>query len=152
MKESESRSVVSDFLWPHGILEARILEWVAFPFSRGFSQSRDRTLVSRIVGGFFTSWATKLRRQFISQDIFCKSAIFTWLCEEVKAKTVCVDSLRGPCLPLAALSQEHAFLLLLSLGSVLPVGRASNLAPSPGQMTTGRRVERVPCQGNSRNE
>jgi len=39
----------------HGILEARILEWVAFPFSRGSSQSRDQTQVSDIVGGFFTS-------------------------------------------------------------------------------------------------
>ena len=38
-----------------GILQARILEWVAFPFSRGSSQPRDRTHVSRIVGGFFTS-------------------------------------------------------------------------------------------------
>ena len=42
----------------HGILQARILEWVAFPFSRGSSQPRDRTQVSHIVGGFFTSWAT----------------------------------------------------------------------------------------------
>ena len=42
-----------------GILQARILEWVAFPFSRGSSQPRDRTQVSRIAGGFFTSWATK---------------------------------------------------------------------------------------------
>ena len=39
----------------HGILQARILEWVAIPFSRGSSQSRDRTQVSHIVGGFFTS-------------------------------------------------------------------------------------------------
>ena len=38
-----------------GILQARILEWAAFPFSRGSSQPRDRTQVSRIVGGFFTS-------------------------------------------------------------------------------------------------
>ena len=42
----------------HGILQARILEWVAFPFSRGSSQSRDRAKVSLIAGGFFTSWAT----------------------------------------------------------------------------------------------
>ena len=35
----------------HGILQARILEWVAFPFSRGSSQPRDRTQVSRIAGG-----------------------------------------------------------------------------------------------------
>ena len=37
----------------HGILQARILEWVATPFSRGSSQPRDRTQVSRIAGGFF---------------------------------------------------------------------------------------------------
>ena len=43
----------------HGILQARILEWVAIPFFRASSQSRDRTHVSRIAGGFFTSWAIK---------------------------------------------------------------------------------------------
>ena len=43
----------------HGILQARILEWVAFPFSRGSFQPRDQTQVSRIAGGFFTSWATR---------------------------------------------------------------------------------------------
>ena len=37
----------------HGILQARILEWVAMPFSRGSSQPRDRTQVSCVVGGFF---------------------------------------------------------------------------------------------------
>ena len=42
----------------HGILQARILEWVAFPFSRGSSQPRDRTQVPCIAGRFFTSWAT----------------------------------------------------------------------------------------------
>ena len=42
----------------HGILQARILEWVNFPFSRGSSQPRDQTQVSHIAGGFFTSWAT----------------------------------------------------------------------------------------------
>ena len=39
----------------HGILQARILEWVAFPFSRGSPQYRDQTQVSLITGGFFTS-------------------------------------------------------------------------------------------------
>ena len=38
----------------HGILQARILEWVAIPFSRGSSQPR-----SYIAGGFFTNWATR---------------------------------------------------------------------------------------------
>ena len=43
----------------HGILQARILELqVAFPSSRGSSQPRDRTQVSCISGGFFTSQAT----------------------------------------------------------------------------------------------
>ena len=39
----------------HGILQARILEWVTVPFSRGPSQPRDGARVSRIAGGFFTS-------------------------------------------------------------------------------------------------
>ena len=43
----------------HGILQARILEWVAFPFSRGSSQPRNRTQISCIAGRFFTSWATR---------------------------------------------------------------------------------------------
>jgi len=43
----------------HGILQARILEWVAFPFSRVSSQLRDQTQVSHIAGGFFTSGATR---------------------------------------------------------------------------------------------
>ena len=42
-----------------GILQARILEWVAFPFFRGSSQPRDQTQVSHTAGGFFTSWATR---------------------------------------------------------------------------------------------
>ena len=38
----------------HGILQARVLEWVAAPFSRGSSQPRDRAQVSCIAGRFFT--------------------------------------------------------------------------------------------------
>ena len=43
----------------HGILQARIPEWVAFPFSSRSSQLRDQTQVSCIAGGFFTNWATR---------------------------------------------------------------------------------------------
>ena len=43
----------------HGIFQAIILEWVAFPFSRGSSQPRDRTQVPDIAGRFFTSRANK---------------------------------------------------------------------------------------------
>ena len=42
----------------HGILQARILEWIAIPFSRGTSQPRDWTLVSCITGRFVTIWPT----------------------------------------------------------------------------------------------
>ena len=58
---------MSHSLWPqglyslpgssvHGILQARILEWVAVLFSRGSSWPRDQTCVSRIAGRFFTIW------------------------------------------------------------------------------------------------
>ena len=43
----------------HGIFQARILEWVAIPFSRGSSQPRNRTQVSCTAGRFFTIWATR---------------------------------------------------------------------------------------------
>ena len=43
----------------HGILQARILKWVAIPFSRGYSWLRDWTHISCIVGGFFTIWITR---------------------------------------------------------------------------------------------
>ena len=64
--ESVSHSVVSNSLQPmdcnslvHGVFQARILEWVAIPFCRGSSWPRNRTSVSCIAGGFFTSWATR---------------------------------------------------------------------------------------------
>ena len=42
-----------------GILQTRILEWVAIPFSKGSSQPRDWTQVPCIAGRFFTIWATR---------------------------------------------------------------------------------------------
>ena len=59
-----SCSVVSDSLQMpgfsvYGIFQARILEWVAMPSSRGSSQSRNQTQVSHIAGRFFTIWATR---------------------------------------------------------------------------------------------
>ena len=43
----------------HGILQARIPEWIAIPFSRGSSWPRNQTRVSCIAGWFFTVWATR---------------------------------------------------------------------------------------------
>ena len=48
----------------HGILQARILEWVVFPFSRGSSKPRDPTQVSHIAGGFFTIRATREAQEY----------------------------------------------------------------------------------------
>ena len=42
----------------YGFLQARILKWIAIPFSRGSSRSRDQTRGSSISGRFFTIWAT----------------------------------------------------------------------------------------------
>ena len=48
-----------DYSIVYGVLQTKILEWVAFPFSRGSAQFRDWTQVFCIAGGFFTSWATR---------------------------------------------------------------------------------------------
>ena len=49
-----------------GILQARILEWVAMPSSRGSSQPRGWTKVSSIAGRFFTVWATKEAQEYFT--------------------------------------------------------------------------------------
>ena len=50
----------------HGILQARIMEWVVFPFSRGFSQPRVWTQLCHIAGSFFTSCATGEAQEYWS--------------------------------------------------------------------------------------
>ena len=49
-----------------GILQARILEWIAISFSRGSSWPRDWTMVSCIAGRLFTTWATRETREWIA--------------------------------------------------------------------------------------
>ena len=49
--------------WPE-LSRPKILEWVAFPFSRGSSHPRDQIQVSRIAGRFFTSWATRKAQEY----------------------------------------------------------------------------------------
>ena len=71
----------------HGILQARILESVAVPFSRGSSWPRDWTWVSSIAGRFFIIWATREARERPKSGLnsVSKSVIFefkkvSWLC------------------------------------------------------------------------
>ena len=71
-----SHWVMSNSLWPYrlvcqaslsmGTLQARILEWVTMPSSKGSSWLRDWTPVSHTAGGFFTVWATT--RPFYSRS------------------------------------------------------------------------------------
>ena len=68
----------------HGILQARILEWVAISFSRGSSQPTDWTQVSRIVDRCFTIWARA--REALSFSIQFSSVQFS--------RSVMSDSLR----------------------------------------------------------
>ena len=49
-----------------GIIQTRILEWVAMPSSRGSSQSRDQIHISCIAGRLFTNWATREAQEYWS--------------------------------------------------------------------------------------
>ena len=63
----------------HGILQAGILEWVAIPFSRGSSPSRDWTQVCFIAGRFFTIWAIREAPQAISCCLNQGGFLSSWL-------------------------------------------------------------------------
>ena len=77
-----SRSVVSNFCDPmncnlpgssvHGILQARILQWVAISFSRGSSWPRDGTRVSSMAGRRFTIWAPREAQTSMGPGKLCK--------------------------------------------------------------------------------
>ena len=69
----------------HAILQARILEWVAIPFSRGSSWHRDRTLVSCISGRFFTVWVTR-------EALFYKQTSLSFFCLFLTAQGLCCCS------------------------------------------------------------
>ena len=69
----------------HGILQARMLEWVAIPFSRGSSWPRDWTWISCVIAGrFFTVWAT--REAHLVYRLYVKTCLVVW------TLISCVDS------------------------------------------------------------
>ena len=75
-----------------GILQARILEWVAFPFSWGSSQPRERTQVSHIAGGFFTSWAT--REALCPKEVLGNYVVFNEFLQDPDS-----SGIQGPLVP-----------------------------------------------------
>ena len=62
----------------HGIFQARILEWVAIPFSRGSSWPRDRTQFSHIAGRLFTIWATTRTFSSVQSLIHVQLFVTPW--------------------------------------------------------------------------
>ena len=76
----------------HGILQARVLEWVPFPFSRGSSQPRDRIQVSRIAWEFFTSLPSQPRDR---TQVSCIAGGFfaSWATREAKNTGVGIHAL-----------------------------------------------------------
>ena len=73
---SRVRLFVTPWTVVHGILQARILEWVAFPFSREPSQPRDRNQVPCIASGFFTNWTKREAQENWRGYLFLLQGIF----------------------------------------------------------------------------
>ena len=100
----------------HGILQARILEWVAIPFSRGSSNSRDWTQVSCIAGGFFITCVTREAQAFASiplvicliKYLFTMTILITSITESPCWTEVCVAGQLTPsgCFPGRHLSRS----------------------------------------------
>ena len=74
----------------HGILQARILEWVAMPSSRASFQPRDQTQFSCIADRYFTIWAT---RDF-QVDKIKDTALILWLVGYILNLRKCIISVR----------------------------------------------------------
>ena len=100
---SVNHSVMSDSLQPygldpqgsslHGILQARMLEWVVIPFSRGFTWPRDSTQVSCIAGRSFTIWAnfpkgTVIKKPHANAEDM--GSILLWEDSTLTGETACV--------------------------------------------------------------
>ena len=104
-KYNWSHSVMSDSLWPprtgsppgssiHGIFQARVLEWVAISFSRGSSQPRDRTQVSRNIGRCFAIWATRVYKVANKMNLN-RSKIRDTIIKMAKVKEKTLETARG---------------------------------------------------------
>ena len=62
----------------HGILQARILKWIAMPSWRGSSKPRDQTQVSCTASRFFTDWATREALAGWGWDLLWRRAVGGW--------------------------------------------------------------------------
>ena len=107
-----------------GILQARVLEWVAMPSSRGSSQPRNRTRASCFAGGFVTSWAIR--------------EAHPWGLPAIDSSSVCLPE-KVVLLPLIlndtqaspTLSRFGCIVFVTHWGSVAALWQAALLAPFP---------------------
>ena len=109
----------------HGILQARILKWVAYPFSNRSSWPRNQTRVSCIAGGFFTNWATPCN--CVTPDL--ETYLWglnrgTYIRSDQISRSVVSDSLRPPWIVARqaslSITNSQSSLRLRSIESVMP--------------------------------
>ena len=110
----------------HGILQARILEWVAISFSRGSSWSRHWTGVSCIAGRFFTVWATgEALKMETPQFSSVQPLNHVWLLE-----TPWTAALQAS----LSITNSQSFLKLMSIKLVMPSKHLILCHPLPQQI------------------
>ena len=107
----------------HGILQARVLEWVAISFSRGSSQPRNWTLVSCIAGRFFTNWNTQ-SVQFSSVAQSCPT-----LCDPMNRSMLGLPVHHQ----LPEFTQTHVHRVSDAIQPSQPLSSPSPSAPNPSQ-------------------
>ena len=121
----------------HGILQARILEWVAFPFSRGSSQPRNQTQVSHAAGRFFISWATGTHTHIYVVLLFNHSVVSDslWPCGLQHRRLPCPSPPSRACSNSCPLSQWcHPTVL----SSVVPFSSCLPSFPGSGSFPMSR--------------
>ena len=111
----------------HEILQARILEWVAIPFSRASSWPRDQIWISGITGRFFTVWAPREAKEIYQIRSVAQSC--PTLCDPMNRST--------PGLPvhhqLLEFTQTHVHQVSDAIQPSHPLSFPSPPAPNPSQ-------------------
>ena len=94
----------------HGIFQARILKWVAIPFSRGSFWPSDWTQVSRIAGKLFTMWATREDIHIYKYILFQIPFLYRLLHNVVYSSLCCIV---GPCWLLKLIVYVSIFFIII---------------------------------------
>ena len=127
------------------IFQTRMVEWVAYPFSRGSSQPRDWTQVSCLAGGFFTNWA--IRESHIIPLIYLFHLVIPLIKKQKVPLVLIPGTWEGACCYCRRLSLyvgvEWSWAVEAFATSVWPVDLSWALWPA------GRLSRRLPAQPTS---